>query len=204
MKSTTLFFITMEYLEHGDLQQQVNSPLPEAEVRDISSQVLEGLEHMHGNGFVHRDLKPNNIMVVEKGPDWWVKIADFGISKRRQQDVTSLRTMQRGTLGYAAPEALGLRGGGSYTSAVDIWSLGAVIFWLHTQEAVFPNFVDFCSYCSGTREFPVDRLSGREVSDDGQGLVQSLMPLDAKDRPSANAASKHTWMAKPIVETADA
>jgi len=193
-------FISMEFIPLGDLQRQVKTPLPESEVRDITSQLLEALEHMHENGFVHRDLKPGNIMVVQRSPDWWIKIADFGISKRRQQDVTTLRTLQRGTFGYAAPEALGIRGGSSYTSAVDIWSLGAVLFWLHTQTAVFPNFVDFCSYCSGTREFPIDGLAAQAISQDGQQFVRNLMALEAKDRPSADAAAKDTWMIKPIVE----
>ena len=197
-------FIIIEYLEYGDLQRQAKNPLPEPEVQNIVSQVLEGLEYMHDNGFVHRDLKPGNIMVVQKGPDWWVKIADFGISKRRYQDVTTLHTMQRGTFGYAAPEALGLRGGASYTAAVDIWSLGAVIFWLHTQAAVFPNFVDFCGYCSETRDFPVDLLEAREASQEGQDLLRRLMSLEAKDRPSANAASKHSWITKPLVKTSNA
>lgn len=193
-------FISMEFIPHGDLQRQLKAPLPESEVRDITSQLLEALEHMHENGFVHRDLKPGNIMVVQKSPDWWIKIADFGISKRRQQDVTSLHTMQRGTFGYAAPEALGQRGDAPYTSAVDIWSLGAVLFWLHTLSAVFPSFLDFCNYCSGTQEFPINTLASRTISRDGQHFVRSLMALEAKDRPTATAAAKHTWMTRPIVE----
>ena len=54
-------------------------------------------------------------MVARTGPDWYIKIADFGMSKRRQQGVAPLQTMQRGTLGFAAPEVLGMamEGGGS-------------------------------------------------------------------------------------------
>ena len=48
----------MEYLREGDLQQHLNSPLPEKEGQHIVSQILEGLHYMHGNGFTHRDLKP--------------------------------------------------------------------------------------------------------------------------------------------------
>jgi serine/threonine protein kinase len=48
----------MEYLEKGDLERYLTRPLPEPEVQEITSQVLEGLEFMHENDFVHRDVKP--------------------------------------------------------------------------------------------------------------------------------------------------
>ena len=51
-------FIAMEYFSYGDLQNYLLSPISEAEVQEITSQVLEGLLFMHDNGFVHRDLKP--------------------------------------------------------------------------------------------------------------------------------------------------
>ncbi len=51
-------FIAMEYFPCGDLQNFMSSALVETDIREISSQVLEGLDYMHGNGFTHRDLNP--------------------------------------------------------------------------------------------------------------------------------------------------
>ncbi|KAK0654999.1 kinase-like domain-containing protein [Cercophora newfieldiana] len=190
-------FISMEYLEHGDLQRYLTTPLPEGEARDIVSQVLEGLKHMHENRFIHRDLKPGNIMVVERGPVWWVKIADFGISKRRHE-LTSLQTFQRGTLGFAAPEAFGLGGDGSgvdseYAAALDIWSLGAVAFRIMANVGAFPNLLDLVEYCSGKRVFPTARLQACDISEDGQAFVASLMLPEPEKRPLAGQAHQHAW-----------
>jgi serine/threonine protein kinase len=51
-------------------------------VQEIVHQLLEGLQVIYKEGITHRDLKPQNIFVVERSPNWWVKIGDFGISKR--------------------------------------------------------------------------------------------------------------------------
>ncbi|KAJ5432677.1 Tetratricopeptide-like helical [Penicillium daleae] len=78
-------FIAMEYLDAGDLYTFVyrKPPLPEIETKEIAYRILEGLDMMHDNGFAHRDLKPNNILIESHPPNvWWIKIADFGISKR--------------------------------------------------------------------------------------------------------------------------
>ncbi|KAJ6440644.1 C2HC5 finger protein [Purpureocillium lavendulum] len=190
-------FITMEYLEHGDLEQHLKSPLPEIEARQITVQVLEGLTFMHQNGFIHRDLKPGihqNIMVVTVGPDWFVKIADFGISKRRHQGVTTLLTLQRGTFGYAAPEALGFSEGEVYTSSVDMWSLGAVDYRILTGTLAFPGPLDLFQYASGAREFPMAALERNGVSDEGKEFITKLVFPDAKGRLTAKMAAQHPWM----------
>ncbi len=140
-------------------------------------------------------LPEHYIMVVEKGPDWWVKIADFGISKRRH-DVTTTQTLQRGTMGFAAPEAIGMssdRAGGPYSSAVDIWSLGAVAFLMLTRESAFRDFAELAGYCSGNRKFPTATLEKFSVSPDGQDFVSSLMSLAAGTRPTADKAFQHPW-----------
>lgn len=153
----------MEYLQHGDLRSIIGrSALPESEVQLISRQVVEGLGFMHSNGFVHRDLKPavraehvvrctpclfanflQNILVVKPGPTWWVKLGDFGISKRASE-ATALRTAI-GTVGYLAPEVpigseLSMDDDESeqtYTSAVDMWALGEIVYRLLTQRPAF-------------------------------------------------------------------
>jgi len=102
-------FIAMEYLELGDLRIYLDGkpPLPEHEAREITYQILDGLFLMHDNGFAHRDLKPNNILLKSCPPnDWWVKIADFGISKRIEDGLGVTNTLQ-GTPGYIAPELYG-------------------------------------------------------------------------------------------------
>ena len=145
-------------------------------------------------------------MVVENGPDWWVKIADFGISKRRH-DATTLQTLQRGTMGFAAPEAVGMSSDtdeGPYSTAVDIWSLGAVAFLMLTGKSAFRNFAELAGYCSGNRDFPLEPLESFSVSSEGQGFVASLMMLAPEARPTADKALQHLWMDGAISLAEDA
>ncbi|KAK6835190.1 hypothetical protein PG987_009884 [Apiospora arundinis] len=187
-------FITMEYLVNGDLQRYLTQPLPEVEARQITAQVLEGLRYMHENNFVHRDLKPTNIMVVNKGPDWFVKIADFGISKRRQQDVTTLHTLQRGTFGFAAPKVFGFARHSPYTFSVDMWSLGAVAYRMLTNATPFPTMADISEYVFQQIEFPTALLETHQVSKTGVDLILALMASNPKDRLTAVSAGRHEWL----------
>ncbi|KAK7965794.1 kinase-like domain-containing protein [Apiospora aurea] len=187
-------FIAMEYLAHGDLQQHLTRPLSEIEAKQITAQVLEGLQYMHENGFVHRDLKPGNIMVVNKGPPWFVKIADFGISKRRQQDVTTLHTLQRGTLGFAAPEVFGFGSDKKYTFSVDMWSLGAVAYRILTQSTPFPTIADLSAYVFKQKGFPTALFEAHKVSETAQNLIAALMMPDPQDRLTATTAAQHEWL----------
>ncbi|EGX96408.1 protein kinase, putative [Cordyceps militaris CM01] len=194
-ESHDCIFIVMEYLEHGDLQKHLKQPLQEREARLITSQVLEGLRFMHENGFTHRDLKPANIMVVNKGPRWFVKIADFGISKRRHESSMSLQTPQRGTVGFAAPEVFGVGNAkGSYTSVVDMWSLGAVVYTMFTRTTPFPTVGDVCRYARGEIGFPLEKLKQCRITQHCQQFIMSLMVPDARQRLSSSKADKHPWM----------
>ncbi|KAM3512877.1 hypothetical protein MY11210_003507 [Beauveria gryllotalpidicola] len=188
-------FISMEYLEHGDLQKHLARPLSEQEAKLITTQILEGLGFMHGNGFIHRDLKPGNIMVVNTGPKWFVKISDFGISKRRHELSTSLHTQGQGTLGFAAPEAMGIIDADrSYTSAVDMWSLGAVVYMILTGTVPFPDLQQAFSYCTGKSRFPSGMLDRQSVTKHGQEFIKAIMVPDGRKRLSSTTAAKHPWM----------
>jgi serine/threonine protein kinase len=138
----------MEYLPLGDLEKYITPALKEDDTRIVMKQILDGLQILHGYYWAHRDLTPRNIFVVEQGPHWWVKIGDFGLSKRfRGQQ--SLITMA-GTPDYMAPEILAscfnnsAYGGantnvGSYTVAVDMWSLGCILHRLLTRQLPFSS-----------------------------------------------------------------
>src|SRR5271167_3669757 len=153
----------MEYFPCGDLGRYITAGFTEGDTKIITTQLLEGLEIMHANDFAHRDLKPEvglctlllsvsvlsklskflqNIFVVTKSPCWWVKIGDFGISKRAENELTNFRR-EVGTRPYQAPEILEVvkenEHDFNYTKAVDIWSLGCVCFQLLTGKVPFPN-----------------------------------------------------------------
>ncbi len=212
-------FIAMEYFPYGDLQGFMASGLVEADVREIARQVLEGLVYMHGNGFTHRDLNPRvsialiytysstvlnkqNILVRSPGPEWWVKIGDFGISKRSVEDGTVLRTFT-GTQGFMAPEILVKAGHfdcentndySDYSFGVDIWSLGEIVFRALTKRAPFPYPRDLGAYIKGNMVFPEDQLRARKVSPMSCDFVEELLRPKPKERPTASTALNHPWL----------
>ena len=103
-----------------------------------------------------------------KGPDWWVKIADFGISKRATEGLTALRTLA-GTPAFMAPEILGFiplddRSDDSYTNTVDIWSLGVITFLILTGETLFRDQRRLGQYVAGNFTFPSNILLSKKVS----------------------------------------
>ncbi|KAA6411068.1 MAG: CAMK kinase [Lasallia pustulata] len=191
-------FLAMEYLKLGDLHRCVLEPLPEDEASLIIFQVAEGLKTMHSNGFTHRDLKPTNIFVVSKSPRWWIKIGDFGISKRVRD---GLQTRMVGD--YVAPEILNLldedeETSQDYTSAIDMWSLGCVAQWLLTRTTPFPNGRGLRRYCSGKASFPTDELSSRVASAEATDFVTSIMAIMPSKRLTAEEALQHPWLASSV------
>jgi len=135
---------------------------------------------------------------VYKGPDWWVKIADFGISKRATEGLTALRT-QIGSPAFAAPEVLGFVQLGneledSYTNTVDIWSLGVITFLILTGETLFSNPRRLGRYVSGSFPFPSDVLTANKVSEHGCEFVKRLMAAKSEDRPKAKECLEHPWL----------
>ncbi|KUM60481.1 hypothetical protein ACN42_g6647 [Penicillium freii] len=196
-------FIAMEYLELGDLQDYVlaqSQPLPEFEVQRIMSQILEGLDLMHENGYAHRDLKPNNILLRSCPPnDWWVKIADFGISKRIEDGLGKSTTM-KGTFGYIAPELFGFTPKGT-PYAVDNWAAGEIMFQILTKQPTFEHPGLVFNYVQTPNIFPSNQLLANEISQPGVEFVLSLMHPTPAGRISAKDALQHSWIDQPLPYT---
>ncbi|CAH0051188.1 unnamed protein product [Clonostachys solani] len=199
-ESGSAIFITMEYMENGDLQEYLSVPFPEAEVKEIASQLLEGLTFMHENGFAHRDLKPANVLVSKPSPNWWVKISDFGISKRAQEASTVFHTVV-GTNGYLAPEVMGYYSpdddednDSPYTVAVDLWALGALTFRLLTNQNIFTEPRMLGRYVVGRAPFPKTLLTFHAVSEACICLLEKMMAPSPLKRPTAVEALEDAWI----------
>ncbi|CAG9945921.1 unnamed protein product [Clonostachys rosea f. rosea IK726] len=194
-------FIVMEYLMNGDLSHHINNPLPESEVTEIIGQILEGLGHMHDHGFIHRDLKPGNIMVAAKHPSWEVKIADFGVSKERHLASISPNTFYVGTLGYAAPEQLAvgkLPDSSVHGNEADLWSVGIITFRILTGKLPFLDTQALSRYTFGKIQFPVDQLDSVNASRNAERFIRGLLVSQPHERMSARASLAHPWMGSRV------
>ena len=144
-----------------------------------------------------------NIFVVSVSPNWWIKIGDFGISKRTEEGRTDLRSFA-GTPGFLAPEVLGHidadadEKSSAYTHAVDIWSAGEITFRILVGEAPFQSMSTLGLYARGLMTFPTGVLLSRSVSQSACDFVKNLMAPRAKNRLSAEEALAHVWLRSEV------
>ena len=136
-------------------------------------------------------------MVVSRAPTWYVRVADFGIS-RRLRDLDTSAFIPRGTLGYMAPEIIGVISDQRYSLSADMWSLGCVVYEILTGTLPFPQTSHLAIYCHGHFEFPRDQLLSCKVSDHGQDFVIKLLQVQTEDRLTATSAAQHPWMATSL------
>jgi len=128
-----------------------------------------------------------------------VKLGDFGISKRiLPQDTTTFHT-QVSTQIYGAPEVLGSDSTSEtsvYTNAVDIWSLGCVIYELLVGTHLFASGEQVSRYYYRSLPFPEDKLKGLSppTDDAGISLLKSMLSIQPEDRPTAADALGNSWL----------
>uniref|UniRef100_A0AAX7U515 mitogen-activated protein kinase n=1 Tax=Astatotilapia calliptera TaxID=8154 RepID=A0AAX7U515_ASTCA len=128
-------FLVMSYCEQdlASLLENMQTPFSEAQVKCIVLQLLRGLEYLHHNFIIHRDLKVSNLLMTDKG---CVKIADFGLARMYgipQQPMTP-RVV---TLWYRAPELL--LGTKTQTTALDMWAVGCILAELLAHKPLLPG-----------------------------------------------------------------
>lgn len=126
------YFIVMELLTGSDMRaiMRNETPLDSRRIRDIGDQVCQALSVAHARKIIHRDITPQNIMVL---PDGNVKVMDFGIAKVAGSSMTQTSTVL-GTAHYLSPEQAQ---GRALTFASDLYSLGAVLYEAAAGRPVF-------------------------------------------------------------------
>ena len=126
------YYLVMEHLTGRTLKELINesAPLSEPTIVDIGRKIASALTFAHRNGIVHRDIKPQNIIITRDGA---VKVTDFGIARSISSTMTQTGSIM-GTAQYLSPEQAQ---GGSVSSASDIYSLGIVLYEMATGSVPF-------------------------------------------------------------------
>jgi len=127
-----IHYIVMEYIEGVTLKELIRNraPFSEDELLGVAVQIANGLDNAHKNGIVHRDIKPQNILVTANGI---VKVTDFGIARAASAaTITNSSTM--GSVHYFSPEQAR---GGFVDNKSDLYSLGIVMYEMATGQLPF-------------------------------------------------------------------
>ncbi|MFC2155523.1 protein kinase [Acidobacteriota bacterium] len=133
-------YIVMEYVPGLSLDEKItkkripeNLPLQMDEILETATQICRGLKAAHESGIVHRDIKPQNILINNDGI---VKILDFGVAKLKGTKKITKEYATVGTVHYMAPEQIKTK---NVDQRADIWSLGVVLYEICTGELPFKN-----------------------------------------------------------------
>ncbi|KAH8120089.1 Pkinase-domain-containing protein [Phellopilus nigrolimitatus] len=131
----TQVFIVMDFIEHDlkSLLTLMPQPFLQSEIKTLMLQLVSAVAHCHQNWILHRDLKTSNLLMNNRGT---IKVADFGLARRFGDPVgVGGMTQLVVTLWYRAPEIL--FGASTYSTAVDMWSVGCIFGELLLKEPVF-------------------------------------------------------------------
>jgi tRNA A-37 threonylcarbamoyl transferase component Bud32 len=186
-----IFYYAMEYLDGISLEDLVRrfGPQPAGRVTSILAQVCGSLAEAHAAGLIHRDVKPANILLTDRGgqPDV-VKVLDFGLIKQlegKEQTHLTLAGEMAGTPLYMAPEAI--EQPGSVDARCDLYGVGAVGYYLLTGTVPFQGdtVVALCmERLVGPPQLPSARL-GQTVPGDLEVLIMRCLAVKPADRPAS-------------------
>ncbi|KAH7379266.1 hypothetical protein DE146DRAFT_682394 [Phaeosphaeria sp. MPI-PUGE-AT-0046c] len=200
-------YIIMEYVRHGDLQAFLNQsgPMKESLVRVMAQQTLSALNYLHRSKITHRDIKPDNILIADLDPFTVV-----------QHDETFLKTFC-GTLLYCAPEVFpeygtatskgtkrrrGAKQYHSYSSSVDIWSFGGVLWYALCGEPPFKGIADATGEAmyNNIMATPLDPspLHRLGISAACIDLLTRMLQTDPAVRPTDRDCLNHSWLKEGV------
>jgi len=175
-------FLTMEYVEGEALASLIRrtGALPLRRALEVLGAMCDGLAAAHAAGVVHRDLKPDNVLV---GKDGRIVITDFGIARSALEDSSQTGDGMIGTPAYMAPEQV--EGVSNVDARADLYALGAITYELLTGERAWPGNAAFTVAAARLTQPPPDPRTRRsEVPLALATLTASLMSRRREDRPA--------------------
>jgi len=175
-------YIVMEYVPCGDFKEMMdrNGPLPETMLSRVGADIASGLAHAHDRGIVHRDVKPRNVLLDDRGSP---KLADFGIARALDGTTSHNRAgSYLGTAAYSSPEQLR---GERVTPRSDVYSFGATLY--HAAVGVQPftgNSIEVANQHIHESPMP-PRQRGARIGEDVEALILDCLAKKPSERPDA-------------------
>jgi serine/threonine-protein kinase ULK/ATG1 len=173
-------YLVLEYCGGGDLQIFIrkHKRLEESVARGFLIQLARGLHFLHSKNVIHRDIKPQNLLLSEFSPNATIKFADFGFAKHLHE--ASMAQTPCGTPLYMAPEIFEMK---EYDAKADVWSIGCVLFEMCTGEPPFKGSNHrelFMNIRSKSLRLPSNVTLSSEVTE----ILQRLLELNPQRRVS--------------------
>ena len=190
---TKYIYLVMEYISGQPLftkiTQQTNSAFTEVVAAKYMKQLFQAINHCHAQNVVHRDIKPDNIMITDNDS---VRLIDFGLAKAKKPGKQLLKTVA-GTPYYMSPEVLD----GAYGTKADIWSLGVILYTLVSGYLPFQGSNQtevFAKIKSGSFHFNHPEFLA--VSQECKDLITKMLTVNESKRITGTEALRHPWILK--------
>ncbi|XP_028846560.1 myosin light chain kinase, smooth muscle isoform X1 [Denticeps clupeoides] len=184
--------MVMELISGGELFERIideDFELTEREVIKYMRQIVNGVNFIHKQGIVHLDLKPENIMCVNKTGSR-IKLIDFGLA-RRLENAGTLKVLF-GTPEFVAPEVINYE---AISYPTDMWSIGVICYILVSGLSPFMGDNDsetLSNVTSATWDFEDEAFD--EISDEAKNFISHLLKKDMKARLTCDQCFEHTWL----------
>jgi serine/threonine protein kinase len=182
-------YFVFDYFKVGDLAKFLdNKPLKEKFCKKYSKQLADGLKYLLDNNILHRDLKPQNILLTD---DYNIKIADFGFA--RKVDKNMLLNTLCGSPMYMAPEIINKQ---DYSIKSDLWSVGVIIYQMIYGRVPFEvnNFVQLIKKINNEKiSYKDDKI---KISPLCLDLIKNLLQVDVDNRISWDQFFFHPWFTR--------
>ncbi|XP_068614619.1 mitogen-activated protein kinase kinase kinase kinase 5-like [Brachionichthys hirsutus] len=190
-------WICMEFCGGGSLQDiyHTTGSLTEPQIAYVCRELLKGLDYMHSQRKIHRDIKGANILLNDQGE---VKLADFGVSA--QITATLARRMSFiGTPYWMAPEVAAVEMKGGYNELCDIWSVGITAIELaELQPPLFDVHPLRVLFLMSKSSYQPPKLKDKSKwSSMFYNFVKSMLVRNPKKRPSASKMLSHVFLTRP-------